>query len=130
MTRMISFFAVVSTVVVVSVASANAQSITVVGGYDVNAPGFTATGTYALLPGQTIDYVRLDWYKESGQNLIWVSTQTVAAANGSYPVNPAPNNLPTKDANNMTIMYTVIAKLYIKGNNNPVAYSLVQHLSH
>ena len=85
-----------------------------------------ATGTYALMQGQTVNKVEAKWYKEVQSNLIWAGTvQDLTPANNAYTT--AQMGVDIKDQNGMTLQYTVIVNLYIVGNNNPVAYSLAQH---
>lgn len=80
------------TIVALATASSigRAQSITVT---PHTAPGNAppgkklvyATGTYALMQGQTVNKVEAKWYKEVQSNLIWAGTvQDLTPANNAY----------------------------------------------
>lgn len=121
MTRF-SAFVITVAAVLFSASSAQAQSLTirarsaVVGGNTL----VYSTGDYTVGAGQTVDKIKSTWYKQVGMNLVYAGDVTVNnPAGGTYETGKI--QVPLTDGAGNPISYTVINKLYVTGNANPVA---------
>lgn len=85
-----------------------------------------AEGQYTLMPNQAVNKVVAKWYQQVGQNLVFFgAVSDLNPANGKYTTTEF--GVPTRDAQNNLIKYTVIVELYVVGNQNSVAGAVSQN---